>query len=271
MSDVPEWVVYAITRVRSRFASEINAPRTGEGTAFVVDCGGWNALVTNRHVVDLSYRLNSTEWTLDRLDIQFRHADGDSHAPEVDFVSLNLERSKFAYSPDADVVAIGMSFDADNDLTSAGIHIDNLADDEFLRERAKMMDLASFIGFAGSKSVRWWDERWSTPIARIASLASTPSRPFYNSKIKSADVGLVSGLSFAGSSGSPLFVHAKGQANMSVANASYQAPKLIGVMSGHWELDNTTSAELFPHSGLSYYTRATSIRDVIGRLAAMRR
>jgi hypothetical protein len=273
MSDVPEWVVYAIVRLRPTFSSAINKPKSGIATGFVVDCDGWFALVTNRHVVEPSLRSPSSDWRLTRLEVQVRQAVGESHKSEVQFVELDLERSKFAASPDADVVAIGMSVAPllDPIWTTGGIHADNIADESFLSERTKLMDFASFVGFASSKTAPWWDEVWNTPIARFASLASLPSRPFTNKAIKTADVGLVSGLSFSGSSGSPLFLHAKGQLGTTIGDASYQPPKLIGIMSGHhWELDQSPEPELLRHSGLSYYTRATSVHDVLRRLGEMR-
>lgn len=272
MSDVPEWVIFAITRVRPTFSSTIGAPKSGTATGFFLDCCGWWALVTNRHVVDHSLRSKSDQWTLTKLEVQARRASGSQHEKEVEFLELDLKRSKIAFSPDADVVAVGMEFkDESPQLTFGDIHIDNLADEVFLRERARMMDLASFVGFPSAKEIPWWDTDWSTPIARIASLASPPRRSFSNRSIPTNDVGLVSGLSFTGSSGSPLFLHAKVQQNMSLNNTSYQEPKLIGIMSGHlWEHDDEPGPEMFRHSGLSYYTRATAIRDVIARLAAMR-
>jgi Trypsin-like peptidase domain len=272
VSDVPEWVIFAITRVRPTFSSTTNAPKSGTATGFFLDCRGWWALVTNRHVVDHSLRSNSDRWTLTRLEVQARRASESGHEKEVEFIELDLERTKIALSPDADVAAVGMAFKDESALTFGDIDIDNLADEAFLRERARMMDLASLVGFPHSKNEgSWWDEAWNTPISRIASLASPPRRSFSNRSIATNDVGLVSGLSFAGSSGSPLFLHAKGQQNMSLNNAGYQEPKIVGIMSGHWwELDDEPGPDMFRHTGLSYYTRATAIRDVIQRLAAMR-
>jgi len=272
VSDVPESVIFATTRVQSTFSSEYNPARTWTATGFFVDCGGWSALVTNRHVVDPSLTPKLTGWKLERLEIQVRRGANTEHQPEVEFVEADLGRSKIICSKEADVAAIGVAlvYGEHEHLTFGDIDIANIADEAFLCERARLMDLASFVSFASSGKTTWWDERWNTPIARLASLASLPSRPYYNNSIKTADVGLVSGLSFTGSSGSPLFLHAKGMRNMSVANASYQEPKLIGLMSGHWELADERAPEMFQHSGLSYYTRATAIRDVIERLAAIR-
>lgn len=272
MSDVPAWVIFATTKLRPTFSSDINPPKTFTATGFFLECDGWSALVTNRHIIDPSLTPKLAGWKLVRLEIQARFMSDTEHQPEVEFVEVDLNRSTVTCSQNADVAAIGVvPARAEEHLTFTPIDFANVADDAFLRDRAKLMDLASFVGFASSKNTSWWDERWNTPIARLASLASPPARPYYNSSIRTADVGLVSGLSFTGSSGSPLFLHAKGMQNMSVANASYQAPKIIGLMSGHhWELEEESGPEMFRHSGLSYYTRATAIREVIERLASMR-
>ena len=156
-----------------------------------------------------------------------------------------------------------------------------IATDYWLANNVPVMDFASFVGFAGSNGQPWWDQKWNLPIARLATLASPPSMPFTNPAIKSGNVGLVSGLSFRGSSGSPLFVHEKGMrlrrfflmlrpdlrgyqgpSPLDHADSSYRPSMLIGIMSGHfWD---GKEPEMFRHSGLSYYTRASAIREVLG-------
>lgn len=125
------------------------------------------------------------------------------------------------------------------------------------------MDLASFIGFAGTKDVKYWDQKWNMPIARLCIISSWPEIQFTHPKIQTANTALVSGLSFSGSSGSPLILHAKcietgGESD----STSYVPPKVIGIMSGHWTVSSTTS-EWLEHSGLSYYTRSTLILKLI--------
>ena len=121
------------------------------------------------------------------------------------------------------------------------------------------MDFVSFIGYPGSNGLGWWDQRWNTPIARMATIASNPAVPFTHDSISTADVTLVSGLSFSGSSGSPVLLHQKGlRTSGLVVDPAFTPAMLLGIMSGHW-WDVTEKPAMFKHSGLSYFTRATSI------------
>lgn len=124
-------------------------------------------------------------------------------------------------------------------LGPQGFRFDALADEEFLANSAQIMDAASFIGFPQSEGASWWDTRTNQPIARMVSLASLPGQPFVNAtlpKTLAENVALVSGLSFAGSSGSPLILHSKGfkvTPPLAVTGGSYVPAKIIGLMSGH--------------------------------------
>jgi hypothetical protein len=128
-------------------------------------------------------------------------------------------------------------------------------------------DLATFVGFAGGgndENSRWWDQRRSIPIGRLASLSSAPGIAFEHPSIKTGDAGLVSGLSFQGASGSPLISHTKRGASNGFGEVSFddhvEESKVIGIMSGHLLAE---SGGLFDHSGLSYYTRSPSIDALI--------
>jgi hypothetical protein len=48
-----------------------------------------------------------------------------------------------------------------------------------------------------------------------------------------------------------------------VARRSVYSPsKIVGIMSGH--MIDRDAPEMFRHTGLSYYTRASSIRELLG-------
>jgi hypothetical protein len=138
-----------------------------------------------------------------------------------------------------------------------------VADQGFLAEKAPVMDLASFIGFPGRHGVPWWNQGANLPIAWLCSLASDPGRPFANDSITTADVALVSGLSFSGSSGGPTILHEKGiRVGAGLTDGNHIPPKLIGIMSGH--LDNEDpEQEMLRHTCLSYFTRSTSILELV--------
>lgn len=87
------------------------------------------------------------------------------------------------------------------------IGIGSLADEKIFANKTKMMDVASFFGFPGAGGRGWWDERANLPIARVATISSLTDGKYKNVQINSEDVVLVSGMSFTGSSGSPIVLH----------------------------------------------------------------
>lgn len=140
---------------------------------------------------------------------------------------------------------------------------EDLADSSFFKDKVAMMDIASFIGFPGTGDSIWWDDQFNFPIARVINIASLPTIPFSNEAIPTEDTLLVSGLSFSGSSGSVVLLHEKGvRAGQGLKNPAYVPPKVLGIMSGHWRELNS-EPKMFSHSGLSYFTRSTSILELM--------
>ena len=125
------------------------------------------------------------------------------------------------------------------------------------------MESAIFLGFPGTSGQHWWDDVWKMPVARQCVLASVPSIPFTNQHVPTKDTILVSGLSFSGSSGSPVFLPPRGLApGGAIDDPDWRPGRLIGLMSGHfWESDATP--DMFRHSGLSYLTRSSAIFELL--------
>lgn len=123
----------------------------------------------------------------------------------------------------------------------------------------------SFIGFP----VDWYDTDWNLPIVRPLNIACLPEIPFTNSNIETSDVHLVSGLSFKGSSGSLVIMHSKGidikvEGGLTMDGKPFAPCSILGIMSGHFWDKEEDIPKMFRHSGLSYYTRASSIRELLG-------
>ena len=123
--------------------------------------------------------------------------------------------------------------------------------------------------------VDWWDETWTLPIVRDATIATLPRIAFTNKAIRGDDVLLVSGLSFSGSSGSPVFTHRRESLTNHFSPSTMERPlpqldvtypKLIGIMSGHFRTKSVSGPEIpamLRHGGLSYLTRSTAILELI--------
>jgi hypothetical protein len=266
VSGINQHVIYGITQIKSTFADEVGNRRTGTGTGFFLRARSRaSVFVTNRHNLDPTLKIGSG-WSLADASIRLRRFD-DRGEPleETKFVAIDLGATRHIQSSTADVaVLVAPKFvDELKDYGWKALDRGALATDEFLRTRAALMDFVSFVGFAGSGKEQWWDQRVNTPIARLGTLASPPGVPFSNESIPTGDVGLVSGLSFAGSSGSPLFLHQKGIGPAGhVVDSGYAPACIIGIMSGHWREPSVEPAMLL-HSGLSYFTRATAINALL--------
>ena len=138
-----------------------------------------------------------------------------------------------------------------------------IADADYLQKLVQPMYIASFIGYPGLKGKQWWDQQWQIGVARVINIASNPGIPFTNESIKTSNVALASGLSFSRSSGSPVILHQKGfKVAPPMQATGFFEPKLIGIMSGHW-WGQEDADDIFFHSGLSYFTRSTSILDLL--------
>lgn len=259
MSRIDESILLSVNRIRTTFQDIGGLERTGAGTGFWVSLRREKttvpAFVTNRHNLDPEMQWPGQELKLIESKIELRKQTADDELQsETSWISIPTKTWRL--HPEADCAAV---IDPDFAEQQQGFlpiitSYIRIATQFELENIVFVMDLASFVGFPGNKKgMPWWDTFWTLPIARLATLASPPSMPFTNPHInKLGNVGLVSGLSFNGSSGSPLLPH-----NIPSQNTSM----IIGIMSGHF---SETEPEIFRHSGLSYYTRSPAIREVLG-------
>lgn len=275
MVGIDQNIVFAITRLKTTFKDDIGNTESGIATGFWLsnsDAKGKFIFVTNKHNVDPKLIFGEdANLKLHSLYIELRKIEGKNICSETDFFFVkNLEDSLFVADTADCAIIIEPEFENLKDgyepIKIPSIY--ELASYSFLEEKVHLMDTVSFIGFAGNKEVGWWDEEWNIPIARNASIASHSWKPFSNKNIKTKDVMLVSGLSFSGSSGSPVFLHQKGTMpsgkDYFCEPPHYVPPTIIGIMSGHWWDDEVNTPAMFKkHSGLSYFTTSRSILELI--------
>ena len=211
MSGINQHVVYSVTRICSEFCSDLgNEPIKSFGTGFFIKSQDDETIfVTNKHMLDPSLSLGATKgYSLKSIELQLRSKSNLSHTKFIILTSYKIENSR-----DSDVSVIyDIEIPPDNNYDYISPHvfpISDLADEDFFQNTLKIVDPASFIGFAGTRSSSWWDTGNNLPIARHANIASLPQINFNNPSIKTTEVILVSGFSFQGSSGSPTFSHLK--------------------------------------------------------------
>jgi hypothetical protein len=252
----------AVNRIQVEFDGKTGQRERCYGTGFWLKLSGDRfAVVTNRHV--LEPRL----WRLGAVRVQLRRQTGaSSFVAETKFFEVENLPERIMHETADVCVLTSPRFSADTSGYGFAevIRAEDLADQAFLWEKAAPMDIASFIGFPGKSGSGWWDQQWNMAIARVAYLASWPGIPFSHHELKTSDVTLVSGLSFSGSSGSPVILHQKGiKTGPGLDNPAYVEPRLIGIMSGHWD-ERCNEPEMLRHTGLSYFTRSTAIRELLG-------
>jgi len=270
-SGIREQVIYSVTRIRSSFRDGIGNLKVGTGTGFWIISDAGACFVTNQHNVDPEMKLGGG-YTLEKLEIEFRDVDRHEDFTEHDTVFLEVLSHEKILSNKADLVIlykIKCGGNTDKYNIAGYITKDNLADEDFFETKTKMMDVASFFGFPGKSGQGWWDERANFSIARVATLSSLTDGKYRNSAIQSEDIVLVSGMSFSGSSGSPIILHSKDQhsdfvfiSGQPIKTKLIEA-KVIGIMAGHYDEVFGTMPDMLVHTGLSYFVRSTSILDLI--------
>lgn len=264
MSGINQTVFTAVCRLKVMFQDDIGNHKEITGTGFWVKNGEKSMFVTNRHNIDPTLKLGSeTKFKLSRLDIQLRQKIGDSLFASVSYFPVHELANSLRVHPTADVAILcNPSFEAPG-YGYNWFSIPDFATADFMANSVAAMDIASFIGYPGINGKTWWDEQWQLAVARAVNIASWPTLPFTNAGIKTSDVTLVSGLSFSGSSGSPIILHQKGvEVGNGLQGGNYVGPKVIGIMSGHWWGQESPN-DIFFHSGLSYFTRSTAIIDLV--------
>lgn len=263
MSGINQAIFTAVCRLKVRFSDDLGNKKEIIGTGFWVKDGENSFFVTNKHNVDPTLKLGpETKFKLANLEIQLRQQVGTALHQAVSFFEVkNLQSLRIHATADVAVIP-NPAFNAPG-FGYNWFSMEELATTEFLTNSVSAMDIASFIGYPGLSGKAWWDEQWQLPIARVTNIASWPAIPFTNNGIKTSDVTLVSGLSFSGSSGSPIIVHEKGiKVGPGLSGARHVEPKVIGIMSGHW-WGNESPEDIFFHSGLSYFTRSSSITELL--------
>lgn len=260
----------AVARIKTRFDDplEVQPSVHMSGTGFWVKAqNGSLCFFTNKHNVDPTLKLGiNTQHRLKAIQIELRDKSRDPFNTPSQFVDIvNISQSLINHETSDVSMLHNPQINSQLTYLSAPKHIDQylIADQEFLANSSLPMDVASFIGFPGTRGVGWWDQRTNLPISRSSNLSSLPEMAFDHPHIPTLDAALVSGMSFSGSSGSPLFLHSKGiKLGHGLVGGNHVPLRVIGIMSGHWK-EKQENEDMFFHTGLSYYTRSTSMLDLM--------
>lgn len=288
MPSINSALVFGVTRIKTSFADDLGNSRSGTGTGFwsrpngeIGGNTGRLSFITNRHNLDPTLLFGpDTKYKLSKLELEIRRKHNGLNQIQgrggflrnTDFLKIALDRTEIRLAQGADVAAIVNPVCINYDPAISGVapFVEEPAGADFFESKLSLTDTVFFVGFPGQGNVAeeapvpWWNTDWNVPIVRESTIASWPDQEFSNPSIVTGDTVLVSGLSFTGSSGSPVFTKAKGilintGPGLSVDNSNYVPPTLVGIMSGHWWNEKNVPEMFRTHSGLSYFTRSTSI------------
>lgn len=266
MSSIDRGFLFCVTRVKVTFECPLNGLKSIGGTGFCLKINNSIAFITNKHNIDPTLKLGKdTSYTLNKIEVELgKFVEGQRHR-ETAFYEISNLNSSLKIHQTADCAALidptFKNMDPHFELFPLCIENEQLAGIRKFQEIKELALPGSFIGFP----VNWYDTHWNLPIVRSFNIACLPEIPFTNLNIQTSDVHLVSGLSFKGSSGSLVMMHSKGIDGLKIGDQSFIPCSILGIMSGHfWNDADEKIPEMFRHSGLSYYTRSSAMRELLG-------
>lgn len=266
-----QWQIFlAINRIRMLFADNTGHTRNPCGTGFWINVEeDVTALVTNAHNIDARYKLGSdTKYEFQKIEVELRVINQSGKLLyETEFHEIEFQYIIQHNTADVAILINPSYVSKKEKLSPMHIAREEIATREDFENSIGVCDPANFVGFAtyiqNGTAYNLWDTTSNLPIIRPASIASIPHFDFKNQAISTSDVCLVSGLSFSGSSGSPVFSRQKDALfnyETQRLHGGIAKAKVIGIMSGHiW--DEPKEEEI--HSGISYFTKSTAIHELI--------
>ncbi len=251
-SDLPNQFLYSAYKVVSTFEDDSGTSKSVQGTAFVIgiESDGF-ALVTNRHVLDLSYKDQSGKYRKFRLRsilVTGRRDDDSIYRFAVDATAA----VSVPHDPLDDVaVIINPRCEAVENMDSLKIFyhfaLEDIADDAYVRALTPF-DLVAFAGFPNEH-----DQLSERPLVRGGRIASDPRFEFSIEGKAAGRCIAYEAFSHGGASGSPVYAPAKGW----VGKAGARNGRLVGINAGHLR------AEFGHHAGISYFYRSSVILEVL--------
>ncbi|RLJ40153.1 trypsin-like peptidase domain-containing protein [Acidovorax sp. 106] len=250
--------LYAAYKISATFADAIGNTKTGVGTCFFVkNRHGALCLVTNRHVLDISYKKNNEKlsgYSLRRVEISGKSGRLGDNYPEDNIAFSLAPNVNFHPNPENDIACITQLVPINADA-----HIDYFIPATFiatLNDFKNKLSVCDFLAFPGFPE--WHDKAASRPILRTGTISSDPRFDYsYGESVKGACVAYEA-FSYSGSSGSPVFAVQKGpKPGTGIDFPGFRDLLFVGINAGHLKTRDNS------HSGISYFYKATAISDVI--------
>ena len=249
----PRQLLYLAYKLEVSFSDDAGGTKSVTGTAFLLASGELPILVTNRHVVDLDYNapdMRYKNYRLSKLVVHGRSAEDRRYALELD------PSHSFAYpSARENDVACLIDIRARGPAPSQNFMMYHHARVEDLATQSDFQDLiwpGDQVYFSGYPSVH--DKLDQRPILRAGVIASDPKFNYSRSGKYEGDRVAYEAMSTPGASGSPVYAPARGIGGI---HSYLRKDMIVGINAGH--LNETSGI----HSGMSYFIKATAIREVL--------
>lgn len=251
--------LYSAHKIRVDFHDELGNGQQRNGTCFYVENNeGILCLVTNRHMLDASYKIpaeESTRYHVSSINITGKLGNSDD-IPEVT-VSFNIIPAfKFSRDENNDIACIPdpRLENGQPAPSSYVIPYDFLANDDDFQNKLMVCDFLAFPGFP-----EWYDRSAERPILRTGTIASDPRFDYsYGENVKGACVAYEA-FSYSGSSGSPIFAVQKGpEPGRGISFPGFRRLLMVGINAGHLRISSDGY-----HSGISYFYKSTAIAELI--------
>lgn len=255
--------LYSACRILTTFSNGINVV-TMRGTGFFIKTSDSFYLITNRHVVDITFKDQNNQYVgyqLTDFSIDNRRTDPVTTLPTniIDIKIVNHNEFIFPQDDKNDIACLkNIKAVGDEPITiDCFIPIEMIATNDKICTRLSVCDFVAFPGFPD-----WYDQRNNNPILRTGSIASDPRFDYSVTKEFMGNCIAFEAFSFGGSSGSPIYAIQKGFQvgdGLKAGSDFFREVLLIGINAGHFD---TSTGQ---HSGISYFYKSSEILKLINQ------
>ena len=251
--------LYSAHQIATTFVDEVGNVKVGSGTCFFVENKyGTPCLVTNRHILDISYKATInllSKYALQKIQVSGKLGRFGDGFPQGDTSFSLVPNTKFSadYENDIGCVIGPQTLDNSDALVDYHLPYSILATTSDFLERLEVCDFLAFPGFP-----EWYDKRENRPILRTGTISSDPRFDYSYGDLVGGACVAYEAFSYSGSSGSPVFALQKGpKPGPGLIFPSFRDVLLIGINAGHLKASDKT------HSGISYFYKSTAILEII--------
>lgn len=252
-------ILYAAYKITATFADAIGNIKSGSGTCFFVkNIAGELCLITNRHVLDISYNNQVPEphsYSLRKVVVSGKTGRRGDNFPVADLTFEVLPEVSFHKNVRNDIACISpcRCYAVVDAVIDYFLPHSILATASDFEQKLSVCDFVAFPGFP-----EWHDKSASRPILRAGTISSDPRFDYSYEPLVAGACVAYEAFSYNGSSGSPVFAVQKGpKPGEGVLFPGFRELMLIGINAGHLKTSDKS------HSGISYLYKSSAILELI--------